>query len=132
MAATSPRKTTNRKPAPKTTAKPAEAAEAPAKVSRTYTVIDDVLHYTTKAGDELAIDLDFDADLIKVAMGQDTEDRSEDEQYEIMARSFGDNYRAAYERMGILERTRLQKAVFAEFAKAMGMPMGESSGSSGS
>lgn len=132
MAATSPRKPANRKPAPKTTAKPAEVAEAPPNASRSYTVIDDVLHYTTKAGDELAIDLDFDADLIKLATGTDEEDRSEEQQYEIMARSFGDNYRDAYERMGIIERTRLQKAVFSEFAKAMGMPMGESSGSSGS
>lgn len=132
MAAPSAPKTTKRPTTPKTTTKPAEVAETPTQASRSYSVIDDVLHYTTKAGIELAIDLDFDADLIKIAMGADAEDRSEDEQYEIMARSFGDNYRDAYGRMGIIERTRLQKAVFSEFAKAMGMPMGESSGSSGS
>lgn len=128
--ATTARKTPARKTTPKPAEKPAAKAVEPAVASRTYTVIDDVLHYTTKAGDVLAIDLDFDADLIKVAMGKDTEDRSEDEQYEIMARSFGDNYRDAYSRMGVIERKRLQTAVFAEFAKAMGVPMGESSGSS--
>lgn len=132
MAAATNRKSPARKTTPKAAAKPAEPAVKPSAASRTYTVVDDVLHYTTKAGDVLAIDLDFDADLIKLATGTDEEDRSEEQQYEIMARSFGENYRAAYERMGIIERTRLQKAVFTEFAKAMGMPMGESSGSSGS
>lgn len=132
MAAPSPRKTAARKPAPKSTVKPSKAAEKPAAASQTYTVIDDVLHYTTKAGHELAIDLDFPSDFLKLAMGTDEEDRDEDEQFEIMARTYGDNFQAAYAAMGVIERKRLQTAVFTEFQKAMGLPMGEASGSSDS
>lgn len=130
MAATSPRKPADRKPSTRKPSTASKPATAPAKASRTYTVEDDVLHYTTKAGFVLAIDLDFSPDLIKMAMGTDDEDRDEDEQFEIMATSYGDNFAEAYEKMGVLERKRLQTAVFTEFAKAMGMTMGEASGSS--
>ncbi|WP_303708415.1 MULTISPECIES: hypothetical protein [Microbacterium] len=131
MAAPSARKTTKRPTAPKTTAKP-QAAPAKPRASRSYTVDDDVLHYTTKAGVDLAIDLDFSPELVKMSMGTDEEDRSEEEQFEIIANSYGANFMDAYERMGVLERKRLQTAVFLEFQKAMGISMGESSGSSDS
>lgn len=124
MSATTPRKPADRKPPQKKTAQ--------AKPVIAYEVLHDVLHYTTKAGHELAIDLDFPADLLKMAMGADDEDREEDEQFEIMARSFGDNFISAYGEMGVLERKRLQAVVFLEFQKAMSMPLGESLGSSDS
>lgn len=130
MAAPSPRKTTKKPTAPKATPAPAEPVQEPQKASRTYTVIDDVLHYTTKAGFDLAIDLDFSPELIQMSMGTDEEDRDEEEQFRVMAESYGENFRDAYSKMGVLERKRLQTAVFTEFAKAMGMTMGESSGSS--
>jgi len=130
MAASSPRKTTKRPQAQKTDSTRESSPVEVKKATRTYTVEDDVLHYTTKAGHELAIDLDFPPELLKLAMGTDDEDRDEDEQFEIMARTFGENFRDAYKAMGVLERKRLQAAVFAEFQKAMGITMGESSGSS--
>ena len=126
---------TARKAAPrKTASKPATPTKAPKQevASFTYTVADDVLRYTTKAGHALAIDLDFPADLLAMAMGTDDEDRSEEEQFEIMGRTFGENFIEAYPLMGAIERRRLQRAVFSEFAKAMAMPLGESQGSSDS
>lgn len=123
MSAPTPRKKPASKPATKTVAKPETS-------SRTYTVIEDVLHYSTKAGHELVIDLDFPADLLKLSMGTDAEDRSEEDQFDVIARSFGDNFEEAYQAMGMIERRRLQRAVFDEFQKAMGMPLGESLGSS--
>lgn len=119
MSAPAPRKKPAAKPAPKTVAKPATSA-------RTYTVTDDVLHYTTKGGHELVIDLDFPTDLLQLSMGTDDEDRSEEEQFDVIARSFGDNFDVAYKAMGVLERRRVQRAVFDEFQKAMGIPLGES------
>ena len=130
MAAPSARKTTKRPTAPKTTTTPQKPAAKPVKATRSYTVEDDVLHYTTKAGFDLAIDLDFPPELVKMSMGADEEDRSEEEQFEIIAATYGENFRDAYAKMGVLERKRLQVAVFTEFAKAMGITMGESSGSS--
>lgn len=128
MAAPSARKTTKRPTAPKTT--PQKAPEKPAAASRSYTVEDDVLHYTTKAGFDLAVDLDFPPELIKMAMGADDEDREEEQQFEIIAATYGDNFQEAYAKMGVLERKRLHTAVFFEFQKAMGTTMGESLGSS--
>ncbi|MEU4016178.1 hypothetical protein AB0E56_13045 [Microbacterium sp. NPDC028030] len=130
MSAPTARKSAPRKTAPK---KPtARAVEKPAVAPFAYTVEDDVLRYTTKAGHELVIDLDFPADLLNMAMGTDDEDRSEDEQFEVMGRTFGENFMDAYPLMGAIERRRLQRAVFTEFAKAMSMPLGESSRSSDS
>lgn len=130
MAATATKKTTKR-PTPARAAKaPEKAAEPVQVVNLNYTVEDDVFKYTTKAGHDLVIDLDFPADLLKLAMGKDEEDRPEEEQFDIMARTFGDNFQDAYAVMGVLERKRLQKAIFMEFAKAMAMPLGESVGSS--
>lgn len=130
MATTTPRKPANRKPAPKTTPAPKKTVSEAEKPVLSYTVIDDVLRYTTKAGHDLVIDLDFPSDLLKLSMGSDEEDRSEDDQFEIMARSFGTNFEEAYAAMGVIERRRVQAAVFLEFQKAMSMPLGESSGSS--
>lgn len=130
MSAPTARKTAPRKPA----SKPATPAKGPTQevATFTYTVADDILRYTTKAGHALVIDLDFPADLLAMAMGTDAEDRSEDEQFEIMGRTFGENFVEAYPLMGAIERRRLQRAVFTEFQKAMTMPLGESLGSSGS
>lgn len=130
MSAPTARKAAPRKTAPAKT--PAKATPKPEAASLAYTVNDDILRYTTKAGHALVIDLDFPADLLAMAMGTDDEDRSEDEQFEIMARTFGENFKDAYPLMGAIERRRLQRAVFSEFAKAMSMPLGESQGSSGS
>lgn len=134
MSAPTKRKTTTRKATPKPTpsTEPGDVVEVQPVTHLTYTVVDDVLHYTTKAGIELAIDLDFPADFLKMAMGQDDEDRSEDEQFEMMGRTFGENFADAYPKMGAIERRRLQRAVFAEFQKAMLMPLGESQRSSDS
>ena len=130
MSAKTARKPSDRKPSTRTPAGPRKAAEAPQKPALEYTVEDDVLHYTTKAGHALSIDLDFPPDLLQLSMGSDEEDRSEDEQFEIISRSFGENFTEAYAAMGVLERRRLQAAMFLEFQKAMSMPLGESLGSS--
>lgn len=134
MSAPTKRKTTIRKTTPKPTpnTEAGDVVEVQPVTHLTYTVIDDVLHYTTKAGDELAIDLDFPADLLKMAMGRDDENRTEEEQFEIVARTFGENFADAYPKMGAIERRRLQRAIFTEFQKAMLMPLGESQRSSGS
>lgn len=124
MSAPTPRKKT----APKKTTTPKPEAPRPSPLA--YRVEDDVLFYTTKAGHDLAIDLDFPPDLLQLSMGSEEEDRTEDEQFEIISRSFGDNFKEAYAAMGVLERRRLQAAMFLEFEKAMTMPLGESSGSS--
>lgn len=94
-----------------------------------FEVIDDVIHYTSKAGDELLLDLDFPGTALKEAM---TGDKTEEEQFAIVAQLFGDNFQEAYDRMGSLERTRLLRSFFVEFQKAAAMPLGESSGSSDS
>lgn len=132
MAAPSARKKPADRLAPKSAPASRNAAEKPPVASHSYTVIDDVLHYTTKAGFDLVIDLDFPEDLVKMSMGADDEDRSEEEQFDIIAATYGDNFQEAYKKMGVLERKRLQTAVFTEFAKAMGITMGEASRSSDS
>ena len=128
MAAPSPRKTTKRTTAPRTA--PAAVEAVPQTTSRTYRVVDDILFYTTKAGFDLTIDLDFPPELIQLSMGALDEDRDEAEQFDVIAQSYGENFEDAYKKMGVLERKRLQRAVFDEFQKAMGITMGESSGSS--
>lgn len=92
-----------------------------------FSIIDDVIHYTSKAGHELRMDLDFPGEKLKEAMAGD---KTEEEQFEIIAALFGDNFQAAYDEMGALERTRLLRSFFIEFQKAASMPLGESSGSS--
>ncbi|UGS27579.1 hypothetical protein K8F61_05160 [Microbacterium resistens] len=128
MVATTTKKPTARKTPARKPSAPKTAETSPL----TYTVVEDVLHYTTKAGFKLTIDLDFPPDLLKLAMGADEEDRSEEEQFEIMARTFGANFQEAYAAMGVIERRRVQRAMFLEFQKAMDMPLGESLGSSDS
>jgi hypothetical protein len=113
----------------------ATAKAAPKTAARTapkFAVIDDVIHYTSRAGDEITIDLDIPADALKKAMGGKDEDRDEEEQFEIIADIFGPDFQAAYDRMGALERRRLLRSFFVEFHKAAAMPLGESSGSSDS
>ena len=127
---------TARKTAPRKTAAPkkapAEVTPAPETATLVYTVTDDILRYTTKAGHDLVIDLDFPADLLNFAMGAESEDRSEDDQFAAIKASFGDNFEVAYGAMGIIERRRVQRLIFAEFQKAMSMPLGESPSSSDS
>lgn len=130
MSAPTKRKPAPKKPAPPTETQAGDVVTIEPVAHLTYTVKDDVLHYATRAGVKLAIDLDFPADLLKQAMGGDDEDRDEEAQFDAMLRAFGENFEAAYERMGVIERRRLQRAVFTEFQKAMLMPLGESSGSS--
>lgn len=108
------------------------ATKTPARTAPTFAVIDDVIHYTSKAGDEIEIDLDIPADALKKAMGGKDEDRDEEEQFDVIAGIFGPEFQAAYDRMGALERRRLLRSFFVEFHKAAAMPLGESSGSSDS
>lgn len=108
------------------------ASKTPARNASTFAVIDDVIHYTSKAGDEVIIDLDIPADALKRAMGGKDEDRDEEEQFDLIAEIFGPGFQAAYDRMGALERRRLLRSFFVEFHKAASMPLGESSGSSDS
>lgn len=127
MAATTARKTPANAPAKRTPAKAPEVAE------RTYSVEGDVLYYTTKAGFELAIDLDFPADLFKkVEESPDKATHAEEQaaQFDIVRSSFGQNFDDAWDRMGVVERRRLMTAVFSEFRKAAGIPLGESRRSS--
>lgn len=106
------------------------ATKAASKTTKPkFAVIDDVIHYTSKAGDVLELDLDFPGDKLKEAMAGD---KTEEEQFEIVAALFGDNFQESYDRMGALERTRLLRTFFIEFQKAAGIPLGESLGSSDS
>lgn len=105
------------------------ASKTAARQAPKFTVIDDVIHYTSKAGDELLLDLDFPSGFLKEAMAGE---KSEEEQFEILAPVFGDNFRDAYGRMGALEKTRLLRSYFVEFQRAANIPLGESLGSSDS
>lgn len=104
-------------------------SKATARQAPKFAVIDDVIHYTSKSGDELLLDLDFPSDFLKEAMAGE---KTEEEQFEILTPIFGDNFKAAYSRMGALERTRLLRSYFVEFQKAANLPLGESLGSSDS
>lgn len=95
-----------------------------------YQVINDVLYYQAKAGDELKFDLDFPGDVFEKVMTGGIEER---DQFMTMLEAMGDQKMAARVRkMGALEQTRLITRFFAEFAKAVGADMGESVGSSDS
>lgn len=111
---------------------PAKAASK--RTAPKFEVIDDVIHYTSKAGDEVQIDLDIPADALKRALSnnENGEERDEEEQFDLIAEIFGDGFQAAYDRMGALERRRLLRTFFVEFHKAASMPLGESSSSSDS
>lgn len=108
--------------------------KAAPKNTPTFAVIDDVIHYTSKAGDAVVIDLDIPADALKRALSPDEtgEERDEEEQFDLIAEIFGEGFQAAYDRMGALERRRLLKTFFVEFHKAASMPLGESLRSSDS
>lgn len=92
-----------------------------------YSVVDDVLHYTTKAGHELELDFDFPAEVLKQSLEGN---RTEDQQFDTVASVFGADAKKAYEAMGALERTRFVKTFFREWQKAAGLPLGESLSSS--
>lgn len=95
----------------------------------TFAVVDDIIHYTTKRGIALEIDLDFPADVIQKALKGDGDD---DEQFSAVKEWLGDDFEAAFEQMGALERTRFVRTFFAEWEKAAGLPLGESLSSSSS
>jgi hypothetical protein len=95
----------------------------------TYLVINDVLFYQAKAGDELRFDLDFPGHVFEAAMRKD----DERDQFLLMLEALGDETMAARVRdMGALEQARLIRNFFEAFQKAAGLDSGESSGSSDS
>ena len=100
------------------------------KPTTRFEVVDDVIHYTTKAGIPLTIDLDFPADVIRKA----TEDPEADDesQFSAVREWLGEDFEAAFDKMGALERARFIRTFFTEFAKAAELGLGESLSSSGS
>lgn len=129
MAASTTRKT----PAKASTARPAtKPAEEQQTAAQSYYVEDDVLHYTSKAGEELHLDLDFPPELFQRSQEVNGADDADDarKQFDVVREAFGEDFEAAFGRMGIIERRRLMTAVFDGFQKAMGIPLGESRGSS--
>lgn len=97
-----------------------------------FQVINDVLYYQAKAGDELKIDLDFPSEILEKTLS-DGDDLSERDQFLTMLEMLGDKHVVARVRkMGALEQTRLVAGFFKEFTKAVGADMGESDGSSDS
>lgn len=108
---------------------PAQNPEAHATKPK-YLVINDVLIYQAKAGDELKFDLDFPGEVFEKVMTSDIEER---DQFMLMLEAMGDERMATRVRkMGALEQTRLITRFFKEFGKAVGADMGESDGSSDS
>lgn len=95
-----------------------------------YTVEDDVLTYTSKRGDELIIDLDIPADVLRSALATDDDNDDQDKQFEVVAKWLGADFEKAFDQMGVIERTRFSRLFFDEFSKAVRMPLGESQGSS--
>ncbi|MFJ4038201.1 hypothetical protein ACIPVB_08935 [Microbacterium sp. NPDC090007] len=95
----------------------------------TYAVHDDVLTYTSKRGDVLTVDLDIPADILRSALATN-EDDDQEQQFKIVAAWLGEDFEAAFDRMGVIERTRFSRLFFDEFTKAVRMPLGESQGSS--
>lgn len=94
-----------------------------------YEVVDDIFIYTAKSGEVISIDFDFPADLFKAALEGD---KGEEEQFGVVSAWFGEDTQRIYGLMGVLERARFTKAFFAEFAKAVQIPLGESQSSSDS
>lgn len=109
-------------------AKP-RAAKAVTPTKPKFEVIDDIFIYTAKSGDVVSIDFDFPADVMKAAVEGDKDD---EEQFSVVAAWFGEDVQKTYAKMGALERIRFTKAFFAEFAKAVQIPLGESQSSSDS
>lgn len=95
-----------------------------------YLVINDILYYQAKAGDELTFDLDFPGEIMEKVISGDVEER---DQFLTMLDMLGDKKMAVRVRkMGALEQTRLITRFFKEFEKAVDADMGESEGSSDS
>ncbi len=108
---------------------PATNPEAKATKPQFF-VINDILYYQAKAGDELAFDLDFPGEILEKIVSGDIEER---DQFMTMLDMLGDKKMVARVRkMGALEQTRLITGFFREFNKAAMATMGESEGSSDS
>jgi hypothetical protein len=113
---------------PRTNPTPTQAAAQATKPK--YFVINDVLYYQAKAGDELQFDLDFPGEVLEKVLAGEIDER---DQFMTMLEMLGDEKMAARVRkMGALEQTRLITRFFAEFETAVGADLGESEGSSDS
>lgn len=109
---------------------PTEVQAAAQATKPQFFVINDVLYYQAKAGDELKFDLDFPGEILEQAMAGDLEER---EQFMLVLSALGDEHMVTRVRkMGALEQTRLITGFFREFQKAVGATPGESGGSSDS
>jgi len=107
---------------------PARNPEAAATKPK-YFVINDILHYQSKASGELKFDLDFPTEVLdKIVDGEESQRQTFVEMLE-----GGDKATAeAVRKMGSLEQTRLVNRFFEEWQKAVGADLGESDGSSDS
>lgn len=112
---------------------PTEQQAAAQATKPTFFVINDVLYYQAKAGDELKFDLDFDGEVMD-KIDQEGDELSERKQFFLMLGSMqdGKTLTARVQKMGALEQTRLMVNYFAQFTKAAGATLGESGGSSDS
>ncbi len=102
-------------------------AEKPMPEKGKYDVIDDVFRYTSKSGEHFVIDLDFPAEVMDAALGGD---KSESEQFDVLAQWLGEDLQAAYAKLGALEKARFMRTFFGEFSEAAMLPLGESLSSS--
>lgn len=95
-----------------------------------WQVVEDILYYQSKAGDEITFDLDFPSAVFDKAMNSEGDERS---QFFTMLEALGDEQTIAKVRaMGALEQLRVVARFYKEFGDAVGATPGESSGSSDS
>jgi hypothetical protein len=107
---------------------PASRKTANAGPKPQHHVVEDMLHWQTKAGDELVLDLDFPSDILRKVMLTELDDQ---EQFEAMLEALGDeSLRERVNKLGSLEYMRLIKTFFDEFSRAAGVEPGESGDSS--
>lgn len=113
---------------------PTEQQAAAQATKPTYQVINDVLYYQAKAGDELRIDLDFPgAVLDKLFDASDGEEIPPRQQLILVLEALGDQAMITrIKKMGALEQTRLVTQFFALFAEAAEAEPGKSDGSADS
>ena len=118
--------------ATRSTTRPASAKTAKAGPKPKIFVTDeDLLHFQTKAGGEIILDLDFPSDILRELMT--AQDMDEAEQFQVLMRALGDDdLQAEVNALGALEYMRLVMGFFTEFQKAAGITMGESGSSSNS
>lgn len=94
---------------------------------KTYTVVDDVLTWPTKAGGTIVIDLDIPAAVLEAQIADKPENDPDDEtQFTAVLDWVGQDAVEAFGKMGILERTRFTATFFGEFTKAVALARGES------